>query len=214
MDVSVPQTTGSRSLGKTSSTSKCSVGSRTARWNHWPQDTSCGLGIAPATVSEGPWHEHTNPQLIAVLRGLAGDGWHLLADSDEFRAYPAPLDQVLCDAEAGGGLLLARVAADGSLTGWNPRTGLDAAYPLGGFVTHRLPRGDPRKIVLAHHSVTVASGNHRAPGHRPPNRPPWSSTTSSGVPASAKTFSAASPTAPTAPGRPAHRRSPPRRPSC
>ncbi|MFJ9381449.1 hypothetical protein [Streptomyces sp. NPDC101455] len=141
------------------------------------QDTSRSLGIAPATVSEGPWHEHTNPQAVEVLRGLAGDGWHLLADSDEFHTYPAPLDQVLRDAEAGGtgtvgGLLLDRVAADGSLTGWNPGTGLDAVYPLGGFVTHRLLRGDPRKIVLAHHSVTVASGNHRAPGHRPTNRPP------------------------------------------
>ncbi|MHC5905295.1 hypothetical protein ACVNF4_15540 [Streptomyces sp. S6] len=50
--------------------------------------------------------------------------------------------------------------------------GLDAAYPLGGFLTHLLLHGDPRKIVLAHSSVTVDSGNHRAEGHRPTNRPP------------------------------------------
>src|SRR5262249_38102993 len=30
-----------------------------------------------------------------------------------------------------------------------------------------LLRGDPRKIVLARSEVTVASGNHRAPGHTP-----------------------------------------------
>jgi hypothetical protein len=141
------------------------------------QDVCRDLGIVPAVVSCGPWHEHTNPQLIAVLRGLAGDGWHLLADSDEFHAYPSPLDQVLREAQTSGtgtvgGLMLDRVTADGALTGWDPGAGLDASYPLGGFLTHRLLQGDPRKIVLAHHSVTVASGNHRAPGHRPANRPP------------------------------------------
>ncbi|MFD8847668.1 hypothetical protein [Streptomyces sp. NPDC059604] len=39
--------------------------------------------------------------------------------------------------------------------------------PRDGHLTHRLLRGDPRKIALAHSSVTVASGNHRAPGYRP-----------------------------------------------
>ncbi|MBV9024873.1 MAG: hypothetical protein JO362_14050, partial [Streptomycetaceae bacterium] len=43
----------------------------------------------------------------------------------------------------------------------------DFAYPLGGHLTHRLLHGDPRKIVLARHHVTVSSGNHRAPDHKP-----------------------------------------------
>ncbi|MFD3930221.1 hypothetical protein [Streptomyces sp. NPDC058614] len=55
--------------------------------------------------------------------------------------------------------------------GPGPRT-RHTEYPLGGFVTHHLLRGDPRKIVLAHSGITVASGNHRAEGHRPANRPP------------------------------------------
>ncbi|MFI7093965.1 hypothetical protein [Streptomyces lydicus] len=63
--------------------------------------------------------------------------------------------------------MLDRVAAGGHLTGWPPDGGLDLAYPLGGHFTHRLLHGDPRKIVLARHDITVASGNHRAPGHRP-----------------------------------------------
>ncbi|MEU2226427.1 hypothetical protein [Streptomyces sp. NPDC018347] len=66
-----------------------------------------------------------------------------------------------------GGLMLDRVAASGRLTGWRPEGGLDLAYPLGGHLTHRLLHGAPRKIVLARHDVTVASGNHRAPSHRP-----------------------------------------------
>lgn len=134
------------------------------------------FGIIPAAISTGPWHEHTNPQLRDALRERAGTGWHLLTDSDEFHSYPAPLAEVLEEARSGigtvGGLMLDRVATDGALTAWNPTEGLDAAYPLGGFLTHHLLRGDPRKIVLAHSSVPVASGNHRAEGHRPRNRPP------------------------------------------
>lgn len=136
------------------------------------------LDIVPASVSCGPWHEDTNPRLRDALRERAGHGWHLLADSDEFHTYPAPLDEVIDEAARSGtgtvgGLMLDRVTADGALTGWGSDSdGLDAAYPLGGFLTHQLLRGDPRKIVLAHSGVTVASGNHRAEGHRPTNRPP------------------------------------------
>lgn len=141
------------------------------------QATCRDLGIISAAVSTGPWHEHTNPRLRDALRERAGTGWHLLADSDEFHTYPASLHEVIAEAEWSGtgtvgGLLLDRVTADGSLTGWNPNEGLDAAYPLGGFLTHRLLHGDPRKIVLAHSNVPLASGNHRAEGHRPANQPP------------------------------------------
>lgn len=144
---------------------------------HHVQAACHELGIVPAAVSTGPWHEHTNSQLRDALRELAGTGWHLLADSDEFHTYPAPLAEVLDQAARSGigtvgGLMLDRVATDGALSAWNPTDGLDAAYPLGGFLTHHLLRGDPRKIVLAHSSVPVASGNHRAEGHRPTNQPP------------------------------------------
>ena len=133
--------------------------------------------ITPGEISTGPWHEHTNTYLRDRQRQAAGPGWHLLSDSDEFHSYPAPVTQLLADAEQAdtgtvGGLLLDRITTNGALTACNWRKGLDAGYPLGGFLTHRLLRGDPRKIVLAHSSVTVASGNHRAPGHRPVNRPP------------------------------------------
>ncbi|WP_043463967.1 hypothetical protein [Kitasatospora sp. MBT66] len=140
--------------------------------------TTCrDLGLAPRITSTGPWHETTNGGLRDELRRGAGEGWHLLADSDELQTYPDGLTTTIADAEADRcgtvrGLMLDRVTADGSLTGWDTADGLDAAYPLGGFVTHRVVRGDPRKIVLAHSSVQVASGNHRAPGHPPANRPP------------------------------------------
>ncbi|MFJ9615656.1 hypothetical protein [Streptomyces noursei] len=142
------------------------------RHGHELQAACRELGVIPTGSSTGPWHEHTNTELRDTLRQAAGPGWHLLADTDEFQQYPAPLPEVIAQAEKSGrrvigGLMLDRVAASGHLTGWRPEGGLDLAYPLGGHLTHRLLRGDPRKIVLARHDVTVSSGNHRAPGHRP-----------------------------------------------
>ncbi|WP_275462326.1 glycosyltransferase family 2 protein [Streptomyces noursei] len=130
------------------------------------------LGILPAGMSIGPWHEHTNTELRDALRHRAGPGWHLLADADEFQQYPAPLTEVIAHTETSGhrvvgGLMLDRITADGGLAGWQSDRGLDLAYPLGGHLTHRLLHGDPRKVVLARHDVVVASGNHRAPGSRP-----------------------------------------------
>ncbi|WKX69929.1 glycosyltransferase family 2 protein [Streptomyces sp. XD-27] len=141
-------------------------------WQHQLLATSRDLGIVPTKISTGPWHEHTNTELRDALREQAGPGWHLLADSDEFHTYPAPFAEVTAAAgKAGrqvvGGLMLDRVAADGRLAHWRPETGLDRAFPLGGHLTHRLLHGDPRKIVLARSGVPVASGNHRALGHKP-----------------------------------------------
>ncbi len=141
-------------------------------WWHQLVTVSRNLGIAPAQISTGPWHEHTNAQLRDHLREQAGTGWHLIADSDEFQSYPAPVSEMINQAEMSGqkvigGLMLDRVATDGRLAAWCPEAGLDRAFPLGGHLTHRLLEGDPRKIVIAHSSVTVASGNHRAPDHKP-----------------------------------------------
>ncbi|MEU1376048.1 hypothetical protein ABZ442_20680 [Streptomyces triculaminicus] len=141
-------------------------------WRHQLLATAAELGIAPVTVSAGPWHEHTNTELRDALREQAGPGWHLLADSDEFHTFPAPLEEVIATAEETGravvgGVMLDRAAADGRLAHWRPETGLDHVFPLGGHLTHRLLRGDPRKIVLAQPGIAVASGNHRAPGHKP-----------------------------------------------
>lgn len=153
---------------------------------HFPDDTGDDVRsplhavlrshrITPGAISTGPWHEDTNTMLRDAQRAAAGPGWHLLADSDEFHTYPTALPDLLVGGERTGtigGLMLDRVSSNGELTPCDWSLGLDACYPLGGFLTHRLLRGDPRKIVAAHSSVTVDSGNHRAEGHRPGNRPP------------------------------------------
>lgn len=138
------------------------------------------LIAAPPIVSRGPWHESLHSRLRDQLRAVAvaeqGPGWHLIADSDEFHVHPVTLSEQITAAEADsrlvvGGVLMDRVTTDGQLTRFNPTDGLDATYPLGGFLTHRLLHADPRKVVLAHSSAPVALGNHRSPGHHYSNHP-------------------------------------------
>jgi hypothetical protein len=134
------------------------------------------LGLKPEIVSTGPWHERTNTELREFLIQVSGTEWNLVADSDEFQVYPGTLNDILAEADAAGrqvvgGLMLDRVADDGALSGWQPATGLDAAFPLGGFFTHQVLHADPRKIVMARRGITIASGNHRAAGFRPQPTP-------------------------------------------
>ncbi|MFF9346531.1 hypothetical protein [Streptomyces sp. NPDC014734] len=46
-------------------------------WRHQLIAASHDLGIVPARISTGPWHEHTNTQLRDFPREQAGPGWHL-----------------------------------------------------------------------------------------------------------------------------------------
>ncbi|WP_028648763.1 glycosyltransferase family 2 protein [Nocardiopsis sp. CNT312] len=149
---------------------------------HRLRETLARYGITPALADHSPWHESTNARIRDHLRARAGNGWHLIADSDEFHTFTTSLADTITTAEQAAhtvvrGLLLDRVTRDGALTDWNPQEGepseadprerLDTAYPLGGWLTHRLLLGDPRKIVLARADVPLATGNHRAPGHHP-----------------------------------------------
>ncbi|WP_262391763.1 hypothetical protein [Nocardiopsis sp. CNR-923] len=137
-------------------------------------------------MEHGPWHETTNAHLRDRLRAEAGEEWHLIADSDEFHTFATSLDEAIVTAEQADhtvvrGLMLDRVTRTGELTAWpshehtttekneSLREDVDVAYPLGGWLTHRLLLGDPRKIVLARAHVPLATGNHRAPGHHPAN---------------------------------------------
>lgn len=154
---------------------------------HFPADTEDAIRTRlrdtcrdiigdPLIISVGPWHETTHPILIDELRAAAGEGWHLLADVDEFQFYPLPLTNIVTIAETTGdgivqGLLFDRMAIDGRLASWPLDADLDLTYPLGGFFTHLVLGGDPRKIVLAHSGVDVVSGNHYSPGRHATNDP-------------------------------------------
>lgn len=133
----------------------------------------------PPVISRGPWHEPLHSQLRDQLRAEAGGGWQMIADSDEFHAYPGPIAAMIAEAERAGsgvigGVLLDRVRAGGLLCSvpvTDTAAGLDQAYPLGGFLTWKLLGGDPRKVVLARSGMPLALGSHRSPGNRPRNDP-------------------------------------------
>jgi hypothetical protein len=133
----------------------------------------------PAHVSRGPWLAGTNAVVRDRLRSAAGEGWHVVADADEFQQYPAPIPDLLPEYAATSdgvveGLLFDRVAESGELRRWDPAGHLDTAYPLGGFFTATVVGGDPRKVVLARSEIRIGSGNHWAPGLRvgPARLPP------------------------------------------
>jgi hypothetical protein len=124
-----------------------------------------------AHVSRGPWLAETNGDIRDALRQRAGDGWHVVADVDEFQQYPGPLPEVLAEYDRLGevaveGLLFDRVTASGELTGWDAAAGLDAGYPLGGFFGSSVLRSDTRKVMAARAEVPLGAGNHWAPGLR------------------------------------------------
>ncbi|MEU4160878.1 hypothetical protein [Actinoplanes sp. NPDC026670] len=132
---------------------------------------------APRIVSDGPWHETLHGELRDRLRAMAPPGWQLIADIDEFHGYPAPLPQIVAEAEAAGsrtvrGLLLDRVSETGEIASWSPSAGLDPSFPLGGFLTGSVLLGDPRKIVLAASDVQLTLGSHLAKDEKPANEVP------------------------------------------
>ena len=130
----------------------------------------------PTVISQGPWHETVHSEVRDHLRVRADAGWHVIADIDEFHAYPAPLTELIAAAENAdspivGGVLLDRVAADGSIGPWSLDEGLDKAFPLGGYLTPELLGGNPGKVVAAHSSVRLGLGSHRSLDDSPINRP-------------------------------------------
>lgn len=130
----------------------------------------------PPTLRRGPWTVQMHLELRDTLRKDAGLGWHLIADSDEFQVYPMGLEAPIREAErldnpVVGGLLLDRIAEDGTLASWDLSRGLDASYPFGGFVTAAIAGGDPRKVVLAKASTPLNLGNHLSPAAWPANDP-------------------------------------------
>lgn len=138
---------------------------------------ACERLVGPPTViSQGPWHETVHSEIRDHLRVRAGAGWHVVANVDEFHDYPAPLVDLVAAAEQErspivGGLLLDRVAADGSIRPWTLEEGLEQAFPLGGYLTPRLLGGNPGKVVVAHSSVRLGLGSHRSLDDSPLNRP-------------------------------------------
>lgn len=133
-------------------------------------------GIKPRIVSRGPWHETTNSNIRDAMIRVDGAGWHLLADVDEFHDFEGDLSTLINRANLDGfshveGVLVDRFDRSGEFPLWDPSRTLDETYELGGFFTHAVLRGDPRKVVLAKRGVRVAHGNHWCDANQGPAFP-------------------------------------------
>lgn len=93
------------------------------------------------------------------------DDWFVIADVDEFQAYPSSIQAVITHCEERGydhvkGCFLDRVASNGTLTQINTEQSLWDQYPMGLFLTYPILRADPRKVVAARGSVDMANNGH------------------------------------------------------
>jgi hypothetical protein len=128
---------------------------------------SCGVAIESVILEQDLARAKRLTQ-ERIMRSRPDD-WFLPIDADEFHIYPAGLFPTLADCEARGhthvcGAMVDRVSADGSLTSLRPRESIWTQYPLGGFITHPMLGGDPRKVVAVKGRVPIGVGQHIAFG--------------------------------------------------
>jgi hypothetical protein len=120
----------------------------------------------PYIVHPGPWRVATSAWMHDELRRRARCDWHVLADVDEFQAYPGTLRAAVDECESShrscaAGLLLDRLAASSrACTVPQTRSALDRACPHGAFLTACVLGADARKVTLARRDISVAVGSH------------------------------------------------------
>lgn len=95
----------------------------------------------------------------------------MVADCDEFQAYPDGLRQALeyCDAnrfEFVEGCLVDRLASDGRLSTVSSLSDLWTQFPLGGFISARVNGAVVNKIVAMKGHVRLGQGQHQAASGR------------------------------------------------
>ena len=96
---------------------------------------------------------------------IAPADWIVWCDSDEFQVYPQPLPALAAQCETQRidflrGLLIDRVAVDGSLAPFSPERPVWETYPIACDTNRRLGGGDPRKVAMARGDVVVTGGKH------------------------------------------------------
>lgn len=124
----------------------------------------CGIRITETYI--GDWHDIQQESYARPRRNYPND-WFILADSDEFQQYDAPLADITAECEHQGwdhvkGCFVDRLAADGSFPELDPSIPLHRQFPLGAMVTYPVLKGDPRKATLVRGALYVAPGQHFA----------------------------------------------------
>ena len=96
---------------------------------------------------------------------ISPDDWVVWCDSDEYQAYPRPLAEMVAKWESEGcdyvnGLMLDRVAADGSLPRFDPSVSVWEQFPIACTVAGEVSDVLQRKIAMARGDVFISRGNH------------------------------------------------------
>jgi hypothetical protein len=133
-----------------------------ARVTEWART----FGAEIAGVRSGEFVGTRRDREAALARVARPDDWVVLADLDEFHAYPGPLRDVVAACEANGydyvtGELVDRVACDGGFPPIGTRP-LSEQFPAAVRLTANVCGGDVAKVVLARAGVRVTEGQHRA----------------------------------------------------
>jgi hypothetical protein len=115
----------------------------------------------------GKWLQGVNPFLYWQTRRQHLDDWFILADVDEFQAYPRDVRLFLSDMDKQGydyvqGCLLDRIGRDGTFPSVAEDMPVWEQYPLAGLVTYRILKANILKIVAAKGYVRLAPGQHGA----------------------------------------------------
>lgn len=109
------------------------------------------------------------------LRFSEPEEWVALADLDEFQEHPGGLSRSAQLAQSEGanvvrGILIDRVAQDGSLPVFDDETDLWKLFPVRCRLTKRLQRGADYKAALVRGPLLPALAHHRFQGERVSSR--------------------------------------------
>jgi hypothetical protein len=124
-------------------------------------------GATSVCTTVAPWSQNINPLLYRMARAERPNDWFVLADTDEFHAYPDSLDDMVnfCDQKGYDyieGCFVDRLATDGKLRAIIPDSSLWAQFPLGAFLSGPLLGAVANKVVAAKGSVRIGPGQHHA----------------------------------------------------
>lgn len=131
------------------------------------------LGVSEATVhapsEEWRWRLVNNTGLYAASRAASPEDWFILADHDEFHAYPDEISKILSYCDHKGfdfieGCLIDRMAESGRLEPVAVGTPIWKQFPIGAIVTASVTGGAINKIVACKGHVRVRTGQHLANG--------------------------------------------------
>ena len=126
------------------------------------------LGIKPFMIFTEPkynWDRVT--EIYNSVKQTKPNDWWLIADDDEFHAYPYDIEDIIKDCEESNhtfvtGGFLDRIGENGNFPEVNIDTDIFKAFPYAGYFRYPMSGACPNKVTLAKGSQKITSGQHYA----------------------------------------------------